>query len=82
MIKFKIKNKTIPSRKASYNCEGCLCNISTVGNITLHLTFETFPINSALIKFATLPKKIPIGETQAIISNTKKHFIFLFFEKR
>ena len=71
-----------PSRNASYNCDGCLFNISTVGNITLHLTFETFPISSAFIKLAILPKKIPIGETQATISNKKKDLIFLFLANK
>ena len=38
----------------------------------------TLPNNSPLIKLANLPKKIPIGETQAIIYNKKKFLIFFF----
>ena len=77
MKAFKIKNKSNPSRNASYNCEGCLCNISTVGNITPHETLVIFPTSSALMKFVIRPKNIPIGDTHAIISNKKK-LIFFF----
>ena len=57
-------------------------NISTAGKITLQEIFVTFPINSPLIKFAILPKKIPIGETQAIISSKKKVGKPLFLENK
>ena len=72
-----IKNKIKPSKKASYNCEGCLGIRSTLGNITLHETFVIFPTSSPFIKFAIRPKNIPIGDTQAIIS--KKNYILTFF---
>ena len=68
MNKFTKTNKIIPSKKASYNCEGCLGCISIFGKITLQGTDVILPINSPLMKLAILPKKIPIGETQAIIS--------------
>ena len=48
------------------------------GKITLQGTLLTLPTNSPLIKFAIRPKKIPIGETQAIISKKKKFFNFFF----
>ena len=57
-------------------------NISIFGKITLQETLVTFPTSSPLIKFAIRPKKIPIGETQAIISNKKKVFQIFFFEKK
>ena len=50
-----------------------------LGNITLQGTELTLPTSSPLIKFAILPKKIPIGETQAITSNKNKIFIFFTF---
>ena len=33
------------------------------------------------MKFASLPKKIPIGATQAMMSRKKKVLIFFFLEK-
>ena len=82
MKAFKIINKIIPSRNASYNCEGCLCSMSTVGNIMPHETLVIFPTSSALMKFAIRPKNIPIGDTHAIISNKKKVDIFLLSENK
>ncbi len=79
---FKIKNKIIPSKNASYNCDGCLGIISIVGNTTLHETSVIFPTNSPLIKFAMRPKNIPIGETHAMTSNKIKADIFLFIENK
>ena len=52
------------------------------GNTTPHNIFVGLPTSSPLIKFANLPKKIPIGETHAIISNITKNLIFLFIEKK
>ena len=43
--------------------------------------FEIFPNSSPFIKLAILPKKIPIGATQAIMSEYLKKLIFLFLEK-
>ena len=40
----------------------------------------TLPINSPLIKFAARPKKIPIGATQAIMSNIKNVETFFFLQ--
>ena len=40
---------------ASYNCDGCL-NPSAFGNLTAHGILVTLPYNSALMKFAILPK--------------------------
>ena len=45
--------------------------MSTFGNITPQDTELILPTSSPLIKFAILPKKIPIGETHAIISSKK-----------
>ena len=55
---------------------GCLAIISVVGKITPQGILVTFPISSPFIKFAIRPKKIPIGETQAIISNKKSRYFF------
>ena len=55
--------------------------MSTLGNITPHITVVVLPTSSPLIKFAILPRKIPIGETQAIISNKKSELIFFCNEK-
>ena len=41
-----------------------------------------FPTSSPLIKLAIRPKKIPIGDTQAMTSNKNKVDIFLDLEKR
>ena len=70
-----------PSKKASYNWDGCLGIISIDGKITAQGTIVTLPTSSELIKFAILPKKIPIGATQAIISNKKNVFKPLWFAK-
>jgi len=39
--------------------------LSLLGKITAQGSAETFPKSSPFIKFANLPKKIPIGATQA-----------------
>ena len=69
-----IKNKIKPSKKASYNWEGCLGIRSTLGKITLHETSVILPISSPFIKFAIRPKNIPIGDTQAIGPSGSNHF--------
>ena len=80
--KKNIMNKIIPSKKLSYNCDGCLGILSIFGKMTPQKPFVAFPISSPLIKFAIRPKKIPIGETQAITSNKKKVEMFLALEKK
>ena len=77
-IKFMIINKITPSKKASYNCDGCLKLLSILGKTTPQKTFVVLPTSSPLIKFAIRPKKIPIGATKAIISSRKKVGIFFF----
>ncbi len=48
------------------------------GKMTLHGSVENFPYNSPFIKFAILPKKIPIGAAQQMRSvNLKKLFFVL-----
>ena len=51
-----MKNKSTPSRKASYSCDGCLANLSIAGKIIPHDAFVVFPISSPLIKLAIRPK--------------------------
>ena len=51
----------IPSKKASYSWEGCLLILSININFTDQGSSEVLPYSSELIKFAILPKKIPIG---------------------
>ena len=51
------------------------------GKITAHGSVEGLPKSSPLIKLAILPRKIPIGATQAIISVRLNKLIFLFCEK-
>ena len=80
-----IKNKIKPSKKASYNCEGCLGIRSTLGKITLHETFVILPISSPFIKLANLPKNKPGGEATAIKSptcNKSNLFLHLFWIRR
>ena len=74
-------NKNIPSKIASYNCDGCLGILSTNGKITPQIKSVGFPTSSLFIKFAILPKKIPIGAATAMKS---KKYIFLnyFFYKK
>ena len=43
-------------------------------NFTAQGTLVSVPYNSEFIKFDILPKKIPIGETRAIISKYLKRF--------
>ena len=50
--------------------------MSIFGNMTPHELLVIFPTSSPFIKFAILPKNIPTGETQAIISSKKKVEIF------
>ena len=71
-------NKTIPSKKASYNCDGCLILLSMLGKITPQKTSVVLPTSSPLIKLATRPKNIPIGATKETISNKKNVAIFFF----
>ena len=54
-------NKTIPSKNASYNWDGCLVMLSTLENITDQNTSVSLPYSSELMKLAILPRKIPIG---------------------
>ena len=54
-----------PSKKASYNCEGCLLTLSINTNFTDQGISVALPISSEFIKFAILPKKIPIGADRA-----------------
>src|SRR5690349_10922682 len=49
------KNNTTPSRKNSYNCEGCRGNGPPVGKIIAHGTSVTRPHNSPLIKLPIRP---------------------------
>ena len=44
--------------------------------MTAQDTSVAFPTSSPLIKFAIRPKKIPIGDTHAIISNKGSHIPF------
>ena len=76
---FRTKNNSKPSKAASYNWDGCLGNKSIEGNITLQGTELTLPTSSPLIKFAILPKKIPIGATIATTSRYLKALTPSFF---
>ena len=78
-IKFIIINKTKPSKKASYNCDGCLVALSMLGKTIPQKTSVVLPTSSPLIKLAIRPKNIPIGATQTITSNKKKVGIFFFY---
>ena len=72
---FKIINKINPSKNASYNWLGCLGNSPPLGNIIPNVWSVILPYNSPLMKFAILPKKIPIGDTRQIMSvKTTKSF--------
>ena len=64
--------RTIPSKIASYICEGCLEILPPFGKITAQGRVEIFPKSSPFIKFAILPRKRPIGATQATISENLK----------
>ena len=55
--------------------------MSTAGKITDQETSVTFPTNSPLMKFAILPKNIPIGDTQAMTSSKNKVFKPFLLEK-
>ena len=46
-------------------CEGCLGTLPPLGKTTAQGRVEIFPKSSPFIKFAILPKKIPIGEVKA-----------------
>ena len=76
-----IINKTTPSKKASYNCDGCLMLSSMLGKIIPQKTSVVLPTSSPLIKLANLPKNMPIGETHAIISSKNSVSIFFLIEK-
>ena len=64
----KITSKINPSNNASYNWDGCRYKSSIWMNFTAHGRFVSIPYNSELIKFAILPKKMPIGATIETIS--------------
>ena len=81
-IIFMMKNRTNPSKHASYNWDGCLIMLSTFGKITPQNTLVVLPTSSPFIKLAIRPKNIPTGETQAIMSNKKSDNIFLFKENK
>ena len=79
--RYKIINKTKPSKKDSYSWLGCL-GISSSLNFTPHNPFVGLPESSPLIKFAILPRNRPIGTLQeTILANVKKP-IFFFFGKK
>ena len=61
-------HKINPSNNASYSWDGCRYKSSIWMNFTAHGRFVSIPYNSELIKFAILPKKIPIGATIETIS--------------
>ena len=50
-------------------------------NFTAQGTFVTDPYNSELIKFAILPRKIPIGDTNATTSRYSKTSSLFFSQK-
>ena len=51
-----------------------------LGKITAQGRVEIFPKSSPFIKFAILPKKRPMGATQATISENLKKLVFVFLE--
>ena len=67
-----IENKTTPSSTASYNIDGCLGMLSTVGNIIPQEVLVGVPYNSALIKFPNLPKNNPMGTYKTMRSDSCK----------
>ena len=71
----------MPSRSASYICEGCLEILSTLTNITDQYISVSFPYSSELIKFEILPKKIPIG-AEAEIKSKKIYLLILCFREK
>ena len=52
--------------------------VPPLGKITAQGRLEAFPKSSPFIKFEILPRKRPIGATQAIISENLKKLAFLF----
>ena len=80
--KIKIKNNTNPSRIASYICEGWRYKLSIKINWTPQGTDVSKPYSSELIKFAILPKKIPIGATNATISKYLKTLSPFFLKNK
>ena len=65
-----------PSKKASYNCEGCLGNpYGSVGKINPHVPSVGLPYNSPLIKFPILTKPKPIGIAKQIESDSLRNEI-------
>ena len=50
-------------------------------NITAQGTFVIGPYNSEFIKFAILPKKIPIGDANATRPDIQKHHHHFFLQK-
>ena len=75
------KYNTIPSKKASYNIDGCLGTESTSGKITPQLELVAEPYNSELIKFQILPKNKPIGINGTRKSDNLKNFILFLMLK-
>ena len=73
-----LKIKSFPPAKLHIIEKGVLATYLYVGKITLQETLVTFPYSSPLIKLAIRPKKIPIGETQAMISNKKNVWTHFF----
>ena len=61
-------NKISPSNNASYNCDGCRIILSILINFTPQGRLVSIPYSSEFMKFAILPKNIPIGATRETIS--------------
>ena len=60
--------KLIPSVIINADSMQVYSNLSILTNMTDHSILVTFPYSSELIKFEILPKKIPMGATNATIS--------------
>ena len=71
-------NKTMPSKKLSYNCEGCLKRLSTLLKLTEKIKSVSLPQSSKIIKFSIQNKKIPIGATRDTKSVYLKKFKLYF----
>ena len=52
-----MKNNIMPSKIASYNCDGCLLTLSISKYFTDQGRSVGFPYNSEFMKLAILPKK-------------------------
>ena len=77
LITYNIIKSIIPSKAASYNIDGCLGNMSTVGKITPHSEYVGSPYNSELIKLPILPKNNPMGIKITKKSDNLKNLILL-----